>query len=1051
MNLNDYLNIKVISPLTLSLGNVNPNDHLYYKVNDGGWTQVSNTGVFYSANTNDVIYFKKVLTSNQSTVRYTNIVLSDGECVIGGNVLSLCYGDDFAYKKGINYNYAFVRLFYQSTSTIRIDKELLSHIEIVKSYCYQQMFCECPNLLNVCYIPYVAAKYQCYLMFSESGLEKVPFDMLPSTTLTVGCYDSMFKGCANLKNAPHLPATSLASSCYYRMFSVCTSLLLSPKMTVLSAGSFSMGGMFSDCSSLISAPDIRRVNLTAYVFSYTFYGCSSLAIRLTNILNHEWSYPSTGGEDDMYWTDSMFSGTAGGPSFYPSPETKYYWNYEYVKTATIKQGVVENGSITLSDVGVIEIPYALRLSATPDQYYKFKEYRDNGIVISNSSDFVYNVNDENLHTITAVFDFDGKTVTANNDGHCSVSGGGVYSTGDTVTLRATNIEDKYVFDGWYVNDVLVSKNTTYQFVVSENITVVAKATYNYVTVNISSDAHCVTTPSSPFEVEKGNDANVSVEVIDDSYVFDGWYIGGQKVSSDLNYSFIPTTDVSIQAKTREKPYVVLNYTAQNCTISGTSQGTKRYGTNVSLIATVFDGFEWDGWYSGDTRISTDMNLEFSITDNTTIRAVALQSGLHFYFEDVMIDDNAIVGLKYIAKTHNDNFYLGSTICKNFVLDVMDNASPVGIDKVYFKDGSTILATLYVDEIKKENLTYNSFYLYDYMLLADREYTANRETVKQILENTIGDHFDFETDYYGMDIVVDQVVNVRTLIGYLAEINGGYAWVENDTIKITKWKESPQVQIEIENCSSFTKGEYHKIGRVYLELAQATHYYPIASDDDTLYLNSDNILITDSSSYTIENQIQHIYDEIKDFDFYNINVANMPVPMVGKIMCYAGMIVNFVIDGETYKTILQCDFIYNGGWLGGLDCSLNTPKQEETTVSPSKNINKVVINVNREVGTIEQTIKDNENNISRIIQDASSLTGIFSSAEGAKYIVASAEGLRVSKTLDGGAVTITEDGVYITNDDGVQVASMKSNEFDTTNWVFMENKKGNALNLFKRRD
>lgn len=49
--------------------------------------------------------------------------------------------------------------------------------------------------------------------------------ILPYTTLTLACYESMFQGCTSLATAPaELPATTLANNCYSRMFQSCPSL-----------------------------------------------------------------------------------------------------------------------------------------------------------------------------------------------------------------------------------------------------------------------------------------------------------------------------------------------------------------------------------------------------------------------------------------------------------------------------------------------------------------------------------------------------------------------------------------------------------------------------------------------------------------------------------------------------------------------------------------------------------------------------------------------------------------------------------------------------------
>ena len=65
----------------------------------------------------------------------------------------------------------------------------------------------------------------CSSMFAScTSLVSVPYDLLPSTSLSGSCYSSMFHSCSSLKIAPRLPATTLSDYCYSAMFANCTSL-----------------------------------------------------------------------------------------------------------------------------------------------------------------------------------------------------------------------------------------------------------------------------------------------------------------------------------------------------------------------------------------------------------------------------------------------------------------------------------------------------------------------------------------------------------------------------------------------------------------------------------------------------------------------------------------------------------------------------------------------------------------------------------------------------------------------------------------------------------
>ena len=112
--------------------------------------------------------------------------------------------------------------------------------------------------------------------------------------------------------------------------------------------------------------------------------------------------------------------------------------------------------------------------------------------------------------------------------------------------------------------------------------------------------------------------------------------------------------------------------------------------------------------------------------------------MEIYFDNTQISNDLIIGFRYIAQTHATNFYLGSTICKCFVLDVDNSIAQTIPDNVYIKSLGVTLAKLYVDEVNRENLDYTSLTLVDYMLLTDFNVTVNRP-VGEILTATLGAH------------------------------------------------------------------------------------------------------------------------------------------------------------------------------------------------------------------------------------------------------------------------------------------------------------------------
>ncbi len=104
------------------------------------------------------------------------------------------------------------------------------------------------------------------------------------------------------------------------------------------------------------------------------------------------------------------------------------------------------------------------------------------------------------------------------------------------------------------------------------------------------------------------------------YEFQGWYdSGGKLVSLDNRYITTADRDITYTAK----------FTLSLCNITfgsytgGTASGSGayEYGKYVTLTADPKDGYSFDGWYSGDRRLSSNQTYTFKITGDIAIRPV----------------------------------------------------------------------------------------------------------------------------------------------------------------------------------------------------------------------------------------------------------------------------------------------------------------------------------------------------------------------------------------------------------------------------------------------
>ena len=99
-----------------------------------------------------------------------------------------------------------------------------------------------PNLKTI------SSNYAFAGLFSGRG-NILSAPILPATTLTKGCYASMFNNC-NFTSPPELPATTLAQDCYNYMFISCSKFTVAPLLPAKTLVSGCYTGMFYNCSSL---------------------------------------------------------------------------------------------------------------------------------------------------------------------------------------------------------------------------------------------------------------------------------------------------------------------------------------------------------------------------------------------------------------------------------------------------------------------------------------------------------------------------------------------------------------------------------------------------------------------------------------------------------------------------------------------------------------------------------------------------------------------------------------------------------------------------------
>ena len=274
-----YLTIEAVDDITILVSG----SSYYYSKNGGEtWTDVDDVQEVIKALSGEKILFKmnRIGTSKGCP----NFGVS-GRFNVYGNIMSMLYGDDFANKTSLVYNdveSTFFAMFAAQHKDVGYKNYILSAENLVlpattlTEGCYKSMFSKSKIVYGPTILPATTLANKCYQhMFADcQDIKNTP--ILPATTLAYICYAGMFEGCTSLTTAPELPATTLAKGCYSFMFQYCKSLTSAPALPATTLATECYESMFLGCTSLVNAPELPATTLDKGCYAGMFYGCTSL-------------------------------------------------------------------------------------------------------------------------------------------------------------------------------------------------------------------------------------------------------------------------------------------------------------------------------------------------------------------------------------------------------------------------------------------------------------------------------------------------------------------------------------------------------------------------------------------------------------------------------------------------------------------------------------------------------------------------------------------------------------------------------------------------------
>ena len=320
--------------------------------------------------------------------------------------------------------------------------------------------------------------------------------------------------------------------------------------------------------------------------------------------------------------------------------------------------------------------------------------------------------------------------------------------------------DGYIFDGWYLNNAAIPANYT----VTSNITLVAQWTPLY---TVSYFTQYGTAPAAK-TVLKGTTLTTTdlPDLTTNGYTFDGWYLDTQKIIAGYEV----TSNITLMA-TWLKTYTV-TYVSERGEVPPSQDFVEKtvLGSN-DLQPLTANGYTFDGWYAGNTKITGsyqvtgnvtltgkwNYTISYSTEHGTTQTSKPVLSGYKLTQTDLPTlsdsDGYRFTGWKIGSQSAAVNY----TVADNIILTAQWVAIPSGVslfveagsgvtqDELNFaltsvKSGDDYILTatpgydVYLWSVDEINLYDEEYFYYDVNTVEDDLYYGNIPT--EITSNTL---------------------------------------------------------------------------------------------------------------------------------------------------------------------------------------------------------------------------------------------------------------------------------------------------------------------------
>jgi hypothetical protein len=331
-------------------------------------------------------------------------------------------------------------------------------------------------------------------------------------------------------------------------------------------------GPYEECDADISIPQPEDISATVTALGASMEGKYVAARGKYDITTGKKSYIVTEkGKHELYNNSPEGYPAAKNMRLYVEgfvhdDEGKYIIDVMFMgknldSNVDISVAAVEGGTAWIDSRGAASgsfEPYSYHtLYAEPESGYVFVNWTSGGEVVSTLPEFALRAENGAVYAanfeLSAVAEMFTVTVSAGTGGKAHYDGGQSVTAGTQVSVSAIAAEG-YVFDGWYEGELKVSEEADYSFAVKKDTQLEARfvPAVEMFTIAVSASPGGSAVYDGGQSVAAGTQVSVSA-VAAEEFVFDGWYDGELRVSSEATYSFAIEKDTDLQARFVKMP------------------------------------------------------------------------------------------------------------------------------------------------------------------------------------------------------------------------------------------------------------------------------------------------------------------------------------------------------------------------------------------------------------------------------------------------------------------------------------------------------------------